>query len=147
LGIENGKLFMLVDREAPNRKIVSTPVTALDPENWKTVIPEGTTPMEGASMVAGQIGILSLQDVASVVKLYGLDGKLAREVQMPGLGAASGLIGRFDRPEIFYSFTSPLAPPTTYAYDAKANTSQPFNPPKLTFDPKQFVTERVFYKS
>jgi len=98
-------------------------------------------------MVAGQIGILSLQDVASVVKLYALDGTLARDVQMPGLGSASGLIGRFDRPEIFYSFTSPLQPATAYVYDAKANTSQPFNPPKLTFDPARFVTERVFYES
>jgi prolyl oligopeptidase len=32
-------------------------------------------------------------------------------------------------------------------YDAKANTSHPFNPPKLTFDPARFVTERVFYRS
>jgi prolyl oligopeptidase len=66
---------------------------------------------------------------------------------MPGLGSASGLIGRFDRPEIFYSFTSPLQPATAYVYDAKANTSQSFNPPKLTFDPARFVTERVFYQS
>jgi prolyl oligopeptidase len=122
-------------------------VATADPKNWTTVIPEGPNPIEGASMVAGQIGVLSLQDVASAVNLYGLDGKLARDVQMPGLGSASGLIGRFDRPEIFYSFTSPLQPATAYVYDAKANTSQSFNPPKLTFDPARFVTERVFYQS
>jgi prolyl oligopeptidase len=66
---------------------------------------------------------------------------------MPGLGSASGLIGRFDRPEIFYSFTSPLYPATTFMYDAKANRSESFNPPKLTFDPAKFETERVFYQS
>jgi prolyl oligopeptidase len=36
---------------------------------------------------------------------------------------------------------------TAYVYDAKAKTSQPFNPPKLTFDPTRFLTERVFYQS
>jgi len=56
-------------------------------------------------------------------------------------------MGRFDRPEIFYEFTSPLQPATAYVYDAKANTSQPFDPPKLTFDPARFLTERVFYQS
>jgi prolyl oligopeptidase len=147
LGVANGKLFMLADKDAPNRRIVAAPVTAPEPKNWTTVIAEGPNPIEGASMVAGQIGVLSLQDVASVVTLYGLDGKLARDVQMPGLGSASGLIGRFDRPEIFYSFTSPLQPATAYVYDAKASTSQPFNPPRLTFDPARFVTERVFYRS
>ncbi len=118
-----------------------------EPANWKTVIPEGTMPIEGASMVAGQIGVLTLQDVASVVRLYSLDGKTSKDVQLPGLGTASGLIGRFDRPEIFYSFTSPLQPATSFVYDAKAGTSQPFEAPKLTFNPALFATERVFYNS
>jgi prolyl oligopeptidase len=147
LGVANGKLFMLVDKDAPKRKIVATPMATPDIKAWKTIVPEGTMPIEGASMVAGQIGILSLQDVASVVKLYALDGNLSRDVPMPGLGTASGLMGRFDRPEIFYSFTSPLQPTTSYVYDAKTNMSHPFNPPKLTFDPTRFVTERVFYRS
>jgi prolyl oligopeptidase len=66
---------------------------------------------------------------------------------MPGLGSASGLIGRFDRPELFYAFNSPTSPSTVYSYDAAANASKPFNPPRLTFDPSKFVTERVFYNS
>jgi len=147
LGVVNGKLYLQVDKDAPRRKIVSTPVATPDPKHWTTVIPEGATPIEGASLVAGQIGVLSLQDVASVVKLYSLDGKLAREVQLPGLGTASGLLGRFDRPQLFYGFTSPLQPTTAYVYDAAANTSRPFEAPRLTFDPSRFITERVFYQS
>jgi prolyl oligopeptidase len=147
IGVVGGRLFMLVDKDAPKRKIVAVPVADPEVKNWKTIIPEGAMPIQGASLVAGQIGVLSLQDVASVVKLYTLDGKLVRDVRMPGLGSASGLIGRFDRPEILYSFTSMLQPATAYVYDAKSDTSQPFSPPKLTFDPARFVTERVFYQS
>jgi len=147
LGVVSGKLFMTVDRDAPNRKIIATPVATPEVEHWTTVIPEGTMPIQNAALVAGHIGLLTLQDVASVVRLYAVDGKLVRDVKMPGLGSASGLKGRFDRPEIFYEFTSPLQPSTAYVYDAKADTSQPFNPPKLTFDPALFVTERVFYRS
>jgi len=147
LGVENGKLFMMTDKDAPNRKIVTAPIATPEAEHWTTLIPEGTMPIQDASLVAGQLGLLSLQDVASVVRLYAVDGKLVRDVKMPGLGSASGLMGRFDRPEILYSFTSPLQPTTSYVYDAKADTSQPFDPPKLTFDPAGFVTERVFYHS
>jgi prolyl oligopeptidase len=126
---------------------VAVPVAAPGAGNWTTIVPEGEMPIEGASLVAGHIGVLSLQDVASVVRLYTLEGKLVRNVEMPGLGTASGLIGRFDRPEIFYSFTSPLQPATAYVYEVKTNTSRAFNPPNLTFDPSRFTTERKFYRS
>ena len=147
LGVANGRLYLQVDKDTPKRKIVSAPIANPAPRSWTTVVPEGSMPIEGASLVAGRIGTLSLQDVASVVRLYSLDGKLEREVPMPGLGSASGIIGRFDRPELFYVFTAPLQPATAFVYDAKANTSKPFNAPKLTFDPARYQTERVFYQS
>jgi len=147
LGVANGRLFLQVDKDTPKRKIVAAPASTPGPTAWKTVIPEGSAPIEGASLVAGRIGVLTLQDVASVVRLYTLDGKLEREVPLPGLGSASGIVGRLDRPELFFSFTSPLYPATAFLYDAQTNKSQPFNPPKLTFDPAKFETERVFYTS
>jgi len=147
LGVARGRLYLQTDKDAPKRKIVAAPITNPGPRSWTTVIPEGSMPIEGSSLVAGRIGTLSLEDVASVVRLYSLDGKLEREVPMPGLGSASGIVGRFDRPELFYSFTSPLYPATAFVYDAKANTSRPFNPPRLTFDTTRFATERVFYQS
>src|SRR5207237_742641 len=137
LGVAKGKLYLQIDKNAPNRKIVAAPIANPVPSSWTTVIPEGDLPIEGASLIAGRIGVLSLQDVASVVRLYSLNGKLEREVPMPGLGSASGLVGRYDHPELFYSFNSPTTPNTVYSYDATSNASTPFNPPKLTFDPSQ----------
>lgn len=147
LGVVGGRLYIQTDKEAPNRRIVTAPVTSPGPEHWTTVIPAGKMPIESASLVAGRLGLLSLQDVASVVRLYSLAGRLEREVPMPGLGSASGLMGRFDRPELLYSYTSPLYPSTVFLYDARTNTSRRFEPPTLTFDPSQFETERVFYQS
>ena len=147
LGVAGGRLYLRVDRDAPRRKIVSAPVATPTPAHWTTVIPEGDMPLEGASLVAGRIGTLSLRDVASVVRLHRLDGTLEREVPLPGLGSASGLLGRFDRPELLYAFTAPLVPPTSFVYDARTATSRPFHEPRLTFDPSRFTTERVFYTS
>jgi prolyl oligopeptidase len=147
LGVADGRLYILSDKGAPNREIVAAPVATPDSTHWTRVIAGGEMPIEGASLVAGRLGTLSLQDVASVVRLYTLAGKFEREVAMPGLGSASGLVGRFDRPELFYSYTSPLAPGTVYLYDAKTSTSRPFEPPRLTFEPSRLETERVFYTS
>jgi prolyl oligopeptidase len=55
--------------------------------------------------------------------------------------------GRFDRPEIFYRFESPLYPGTIFQFDLSTGKSSPFQAPKLTFDAAPYVTTRVFVKS
>ena len=147
LGVAGGRLYLLVDKDAPNRKVVAAPVATPDAAHWTTVIPEGKAPIEGASLVAGRIGVLTLEDVASSMHLFDLAGKPLGEVMLPGLGTSGGFAGRFDRPEIFYDFTSALQPSTVFRYDPATGQSRPFDPPRLTFDPAQFTTERVFYQS
>src|SRR4029077_10071548 len=65
----------------------------------------------------------------------------------PDLGTIAGLTGRFDRPEIFYTFTSPLYPSTVFRFDPATGASTAFEPPKVTFDPTRYETERVFFNS
>jgi prolyl oligopeptidase len=147
LGVVDGRLYVRTDKDAPNRRIVTTPAAEPDAASWTTVVAEGDMPIEAAALIAGRVGVVSLEDVASVLRLHSLDGKLERQIETPGLGTASVLVGRFDRPEVFYSFQSPTAPSTVFEYSLLSGASTPFEPPQLTFDPERFVTERVFYYS
>lgn len=147
LGVVNGQLYMQIDKDAPNRKIVSTPVTAPDRSHWEDVIPEGKSPIQSATLVAGRLGVLTTEDVAATIRLYSLDGHEAHEVPLPGLGTSFGLQGRFDRPEVFYDYNSMLTPYSVFQFDPASGTSHAFEPPQLTFDPSQFEMERVFYDS
>ncbi|HEX5971641.1 MAG TPA: prolyl oligopeptidase family serine peptidase [Gemmatimonadaceae bacterium] len=147
LGVVNGTLYLMTDREAPLRRIVAVPLATPEPSHWKEVVPQGQSAIESADMVAGRIAVTTLEDVASVVRFYALDGTPQESLALPGLGTVGGVSGRFDRPEIFYSFTSPLTPNTIYRYDARTKRSLPFEPPKLTFVPSRYETTRVFYTS
>jgi prolyl oligopeptidase len=147
LGVVNGVLFMRTDKDAPNSKIVAVAIDKPDSANWKTIVPETKNAIEAARLIAGQIGVNAMVDVASEVKFYALDGKPAGGITPPGLGTISGPSGRFDRPDVFYSFTSPLHPVTVYRFDAASGKSTPFEPPKLTFDPANYTTERLFAPS
>jgi prolyl oligopeptidase len=147
LGVVNGTLYLLTDRGAPNRKIVSVPIERPDPSNWKTIVPETKNAIENATLVAGKVAVNALVDVASEVKFYNLDGTPAGQITTPGLGTVGGPFGRNDRPEIFYTFTSPLYPNTVFQFDLEGGTSTPFQAPKLTFDPGLYTTERVFATS
>jgi prolyl oligopeptidase len=147
LGVVSGTLYLQTDRDAPLKKIVAVPIDRPDVANWKTIVPEGKNSIEFAALVAGQIGVSALEDVASTLRFYRLDGTPASIAKTPGLGTISTLSGRFDRPEIFYMFTSPLYPSTVFRFDATTGASTPFEAPKLTFDPAQYQTERVFVPS
>ncbi len=147
LGVVKGTLYLMTDREAPNRKIVAVPIDRPDPAGWKTVVPESRNAIDSASLIAGRIVVNALEDVASSVRLYSLDGSPAAAVKPPGLGTVAGPYGRFDRPEIFYSFTSPLYPSTVFRFDPASASSTPFLPPKLTFDPSRYETQRLFFRS
>jgi prolyl oligopeptidase len=147
LGVVKEMLYLLTDRDAPNKKVVATPLSKPDVKNWTTIVPEGKSAIQSAGLLAGKLAVNVLEDVASVVRFYNLDGTAWMKVGTPGLGTASGPYGRFDRPEVFYTFTSPLYPTTVFQWDVKTGTSTPFEPPKTSFDPSPYQTERVFFTS
>jgi prolyl oligopeptidase len=147
LGVVNGTMYLLTDRDAPNRKVVAVQVDRPDVANWKTIVPESRNAIDTARLVAGKLAVNALADVASEVRFYNLDGSAAGQIATPGLGSVNGPYGRFARQEMFYSFTSPLYPVTVFRYDLASRTSTPFEAPKLTFDPSLYTTERVFAAS
>jgi prolyl oligopeptidase len=147
LGVISGTLYLKTDRDAPNGKVVSVPIATADPGNWKTIVPESKNAIEAAHLIAGKLAVNSMVDAASDVKMYNLDGTVARAIAPPGLGTINGPFGRFDRPEIFYSFTSPLYPLTVFQFDPASGQNTPFEAAKPAFDPTPYATERVFATS
>ena len=147
LGVVSGTLYLLTDRDAPNKKIVAAPIDRPDPKNWKTIVSQAKNAIESARLVAGKLAVQSLVDVASDVQLYNLDGTTAGTIATPGLGSITELVGRYDRPDVLYTFTSPLYPATVFRFDVATARSAPFAAPTLTFDPSLYTTERVFFTS
>jgi prolyl oligopeptidase len=147
LGVVDGTLYVLTDRDAPNKKVIAAPIDRPDPVNWRTVVPETDNAIETAVLVAGHIAVNALIDVASEVRFYNLDGTPAGRIATPGPGSVTGPFGRFSRPEVFYTFTSPLSPTTVFRFDIASGNSVSFETPALTFDPSLYATERVLIAS
>jgi prolyl oligopeptidase len=83
LGVVDVTLYLLTDREAPNRKVVSVPVGRPDPNGWKTIVPETTSVIESARLLAGKVAVNSLVHVGSEVQFYNLDGTPAVKIASP----------------------------------------------------------------
>jgi prolyl oligopeptidase len=81
------------------------------------------------------------------VKVYKTDGTFVRDVDLPGVGTASGFGGRITDTETYYTFTSFATPATIYKYDLIAGKSEVYRRPKVKFDPDQYEVKQVFYTS
>jgi prolyl oligopeptidase len=148
IGNVDDTLYMLTDEGAPRYRVVALDLKHPAPEQWRTVVPEGRDPIEGASVVGGQIVVQLLQDAHSAVRRYAFDGRLLSEVRLPGLGTASGFAGHIGDHDTYYSFSSYTTPAAVYRLDLKSGASSPWHAPKLAgFKPAQFETRQVFYSS
>lgn len=145
IGNVGSTIYLRTDREAPNQKIVAFDIA--QPEQWRTIVPERPNAIDGVAMYKGGIAVNYLEDVKSHVRLYDLGGKSLGEIRLPGVGSVVGLSAREDTPELFYAFTSPLYPTTTFRYDPATKRSTPFDPPKLSFDASRYETRAVFATS
>jgi prolyl oligopeptidase len=57
--------------------------------------------------------------VTARVRVYRFDGTLDHELDLPGLGMATGFDGSRDEPTVFYTFSSLDVPDTIYREDRR----------------------------
>ena len=69
------------------------------------------------------------------------------EIALPGIGAVGKIESDPDDSEVFYTFTSFLAPASVYRYNVKQRNNELYKSPKLAVDASQFETKQVFYSS
>ncbi|WP_027076455.1 prolyl oligopeptidase family serine peptidase [Maribacter antarcticus] len=146
--IENvgSKLYILTNRDAPNQKIVTVDANNPSHENWVDFIPE-TENVLSPNTGGGYFFTEYMVDAISKVFQYNYDGKLVREVKLPGLGTASGFGGKKEDKEFYYSFTNYNTPGSSYIYNVETGTSEQYWKPEIDFSPTDYESTQVFYAS
>ena len=141
-------LYFTTDLNAPRGRLVALDMArAAATPQWLELVPQSADKLDGADLVGGRFILGYTKDARSSVRVHGLDGAFLREVELPGVGSAGGFDGREGDRETFYSFSSFRQPSTVLRYDIESGVSTVWRAPKLAFDPEQFTTEQVFYRS
>ncbi len=147
LGNEGSTMWFFTNLDAPRGRIIAIDTANPARANWKELVAQAPETLTSVSLVGEHFIASYLKDARSLVKVFALDGKFTREVELPGLGTASGFGGRRNKNESFYSFASFTSPTIVFRYDVESGKSEVFRAPKLLFDPSEYVTEQVFYTS
>ena len=140
------KLYLVTNLNAPNKKVVTVDAKDPSPENWNDFIPE-TENVLSFNSGAGYFFAEYMVNAVSKVLQYDYDGKLIREVQLPGVGSSSGFGGKIHDKELYFSFTNYNTPNSSYQYNPKDGTYTSYWKPSIAFNSEEYVSEQVFYPS
>ena len=140
------KLYIATNLKAPNKRIVTVDAKMPTPENWKDIIPE-TENVLSISSGSGYFFANYMKDAISITKQYDYNGKLIRDITLPGLGTAGGFSGKKEDVTLYYSFTNYISPGITYSLNPKTGESKVYQKPKLDFKSTNFESKQVFCKS
>jgi len=144
----DGPVFWFrTDLDAPRGRVVAIDITKPKRSNWREIISQSAETLTGATALNNSFVCSYLKDAHSQVKIFSLGGKFAGEVALPGIGTAVGFGGKRSDTETFYSFSSYTTPGTIYRYDLSSGSNSVFRAPKVSFDPADYETKQIFYRS
>lgn len=143
---EGSRLFLVTNRNAPNKKIVSVNASNPGVDNWVDFIPE-TEHVLTAGSGGGYFFTKYMVDAISKVYQYDMDGNKVRDIKLPGVGTASGFGGEKDEKEFYFSFTNYNTPGSTYKYNVETGEYEQYWKPEIDFNPEDYTSTQVFYTS
>ncbi len=143
---EQGALFLQTNLDAPNQKVVKVDLSKPQPENWVEVISE-TENVLSVSSGGGYLFAEYMVDALSRVYQFDYAGNKVREIALPGLGSATAVSGKRNETKLYYSFSNAVTPSTIYTFDTKQGESKVYRESGAKFDPSDYVSSQIFYKS
>lgn len=140
------RLYIFTSLNAANGQVVTVDAANPKPENWKVLIRETENVLRPATG-GGKLFANYIRDAVSVVVQYDMDGKLEHELELPGIGTASGFSGKLTEKELYYTFTSYVYPATIFKYRVSDGKSEVYKKSGVDFNPENYESKQVFYTS
>jgi len=141
------QLFLQTNWKAPKNRILLVDLKNPAQENWRDIIPEGDAVLQGFNLVGGKLVATYSKDAMSRAKIFEPNGKLVREVSLPGIGSIGGFSGRWGSQTAFYSYNSFVVPTTIYRYDMARGSQQIWSQLKVPVDAAKIEVKQVWYSS
>lgn len=143
---DGNTFYILTNSNAPNKKLVRTKYNRLNQKYWIDVIPE-TENVLNISVGGGYFFTEYYLDAISDVSQYDYNGKLIRKLDLPGLGSFSGLWGKKEQKELYFSFSNYYIPTSIYSYNPEKGDSSLFWKPDIRFNSSEYISKQIFYES
>ncbi|WP_412104790.1 prolyl oligopeptidase family serine peptidase [Vibrio caribbeanicus] len=139
-------LYLATNLNAPNQRVVKADAKQPQSENWQDVIAEKEHVLD-VTAAGGFLFAHYMVDATSLVKQFDRDGKWIRDIALPDIGSAEGFAAKLKDSTLYYTFTNYKTPDTTFELDIQSGKSTPFYTSNADFNPQNYESKQVFYKS
>jgi prolyl oligopeptidase len=143
---EGDLLYIVTNRNAPNKKVVTASFQNPQVEHWQDFIPE-TKHVLSPSFGGGYFFAHYMIDAISKVYQFDTEGQNSGEIQLPGVGSSGGFSSRKEEKELYYRFTNYHTPSVIYKYDVESRQSELYWEPSIDFVASDYVSKQIFYTS
>ena len=147
VGNDGPLFYFLTDLDAPRKRVIAIDTRHPERARWREMIPQGDDVLETVRIIHDAFVANYLHDAHSQLRLFALDGRPQKSLELPALGSVVSISGERRDDEMFYAFTSFLYPTTIFRYDFKTGETSVFKGPAIDFDPSGYETTQVFYRS
>jgi len=147
VGNDGPVFYFLTDLDAPRKRVIAIDTRHPERGRWRELIPQGQDVLEGVHIIHDTFVANYMHDASSRLRLFALDGRMLKDLELPTLGSIGSISGERKDDEMFYAFTSFLYPTTIFRYDFKSGATSVFKAPTIDFDPSRYETKQVFYTS
>jgi len=144
----DGRIFVKTDDGAPKGRVFAVDPAKPERAAWKEIVPERRdATLEGYEIVGGRLALNYLKSAASSLEIRGTEGRLVREIALPGIGTVGGPVGRDDEDEAYFSFTSYTTPTSIYRTSVKTGATSLYFQVKVPADLTPYTVSQEFYPS
>jgi prolyl oligopeptidase len=148
VSVDRGHFFVLTNEGAPNYRVFRVDPSRMRRDQWVEIVPERPdATLEGLTVVGHALSLAYLKDVTGRLEVRDENGKLVREVALPGLGSVSVLSGEEDDDVAYYSFQSFTSPTEIFETKVSTGATKSWYTLHVPVDPAAYVAEQSFATS
>jgi prolyl oligopeptidase len=161
IGTIDRRLYVLTDRDAPNRRVVAIDIDAPDPAHWTEIVAESGDAIEFATLVGGHVFTAGLHDASHRLTAHPLgegerqraggrgspDGGDAIEIPLGEHSSLADVTGRQDDRRLYFVRTTFTKPSVVMSYDIDTRDTAEVFAPDLPSAGADLTTTQVFVDS
>lgn len=147
--LHRDRLYIRTNHQAPLGKLTTIKLADITAGEFAdtTVIPEGDYPLGNWTAVGDHLFVETIEKVSSRLRVYDLEGKLVKEIKLPGIGSINSLSAEPQSGELLISFSSFLMPSAVYRMDLETLRDKLYHQHEVPFDPEAFQVAQVWFES
>ena len=141
------KLYILTNDNAPNYRFMVADASNADYKNWKTLIPESETVIQGYAVTKHNIIIQDKKDIQSRLTVYDLNGNKLKQLELPETGNVAGISYDSEEDSVYITLNTFTSTPKTFVASTNDFKWRLYYQRILPIDMSNIVGEIKFYYS